>query len=114
MPDEKPLTKSGLVAALHELRQQVRDDAFEDRTEFYTRMTKPAIEELGQELRAEMKVGFGQVNDRLEKLEADVTYVKREAQDIKADISTLPSRDEFDHLRKRVQRLEQYSAPAGS
>lgn len=124
MADEKPLTKSELVATLKEagfvtkddlkeLRKQVKEDTEDvvhnQLTEFYAGRIQPEIDKLRDEMRIgfdEMRAGFKQVDQRLHKLEADVSFIKDDIKGLVADFSTVPKREEFNDLKTRVRRLE--------
>jgi uncharacterized protein YpuA (DUF1002 family) len=100
MADEKPLTKSDLVAALKDFRKDVRDIVHDELTEFHANMTKPEIEKLRQE----MKAGFKDVDTRLGRVEAELHWVKDEVKGLKEEFSTTPSRQEFNRLKARVEK----------
>jgi archaellum component FlaC len=62
-------------------------------------------------LRGDRDAGFKQVNACLEKVEEDIhgvkvelSHVKHEINGLKADISTIPSRREFEELKGRVDK----------
>jgi hypothetical protein len=51
------------------------------------------------------KVGFKEVNSCLEKLEADVSYIKDDVKGLKADLSGVPSIKQFNDLNKKVDKF---------
>jgi archaellum component FlaC len=56
------------------------------------------------QLRNEMNTRFDKVEDRLSNVEVELSHVKDEVKGLKADISTTPSRREFQDLKKRVDK----------
>lgn len=67
------------------------------------------IDKLISNLRGEMKSGFERVNERLEKLEVGQMFLKDEVQGLKADLSNVPSRRQFEKLKSRVDKYRSLS-----
>jgi hypothetical protein len=53
-------------------------------------------------LKDEMKTGFKQVNTRLDKVEADVLYMKDDIKGLTADLSDVPTRKEFNEVMAKA------------
>ena len=45
-----------------------------------------------------------EMNRRFDKVETDITFIKRDIRDIKAELSDTPSRREFNELKTKVDR----------
>ena len=54
------------------------------------------------DLKNEMKTGFKQVNTRLDKVEADVSYIKDDIKGLTADLSDVPTRKEFNEVMAKA------------
>lgn len=109
MPEEKPLTIANLIAALKEsglatkddlkkLRGELREDFLQTLAEFQRGEVDPKIDKL----RMEMRKGFMQVNSRLENVENQLRWLKDDIDGLKADLSTVPSRQEFEKLKTKI------------
>jgi archaellum component FlaC len=55
-------------------------------------------------LRGEMNSRFDKVENRLQSVETEVRFVKDEINGLKADLSTTPSRHEFEELKTKVDK----------
>ena len=55
-------------------------------------------------LKSEMNSQFDKVENRLGKVEVELSYVKDEINGLKADLSTTPSRQEFEELKTQVDK----------
>ena len=55
-------------------------------------------------MRAEMNTRFDEVDNRLRKVEVELSFVKDEMNGLKADLSTTPSRREFQELKSKVEK----------
>ena len=124
MPDEKPFTKADLTAALKEfagvldkkfqeqngkfaekleiLRKRIDDDQFEQRTEFFVKMTRPEI----KNVREATQEGFSQVDKRLERLEGEVHWMKDDIKGLASDLALAPTRKKVTELEERMEVLE--------
>lgn len=52
----------------------------------------------------DLNMGFEKVEGRLDNLDREMTFMKREIQDLKADLSDTPTRKEFNEVKSRVDR----------
>jgi hypothetical protein len=59
--------------------------------------------------RKEMSSRFDGVDHRFDKVATDVSFLKREAEDRKADLADTPSRKEFNELRTKVDHYQSKS-----
>ena len=115
MSDEKPLTKSALVAALKEagmptredVRQIVGDEVHKQLSEAHAGLTKPALDELRQEIRDRLN----QITDMVSQLESEVAKLrvtvnglKDDVKGLTAELSDKPSRRQFNQLKARVDK----------
>jgi hypothetical protein len=123
MAEEKPLTKSDVVAALktvgvatkEDVRQivgeeirtrglatkgQVEDSVHHQLTEFHADMTLPQI----QGFRQAMEEGFGELGGKINQLAAEVSYLKDEVRGLKAEFAATPSRRDLEELKHKVER----------
>ena len=55
-------------------------------------------------LKTEVKSGFNQVNIHLDKVDAEMSYIKDDVKGLTADISNTPSRNEFNQLKGKVEK----------
>lgn len=104
MADEKPLTEERLVAALKQAgfptKQDVEDIVHQQLSEFHANMTVPEI----NQLRDEVRQAIGQVNSRLNSLKGGQSHLKDEIKGLLAELSTTPSRAQFEKLKARVDK----------
>jgi predicted nuclease with TOPRIM domain len=62
------------------------------------------MDNLFDKFKGEMYARFENVENRLDRIEAELSYVKDEIKGLKADFSTTPSRREFEELKVRVEK----------
>jgi len=68
------------------------DDIFhENISEFYVGKIVPEFDKLR-----------GEMNTRFDKVDTEITFIKRDISDIKADLSLTPSREEFTELKAKL------------
>ena len=126
MAEEKPITKSELVAVLKEadfatkqdvgeivkqeisaldlvsksdLREIVREEITEEIARYHDGQVQPDLQMIRKELKQQIEDGFKSVNTQFR-------FLKDDIEGIKADLANLPTRKQFDRLDKRVTRLE--------
>jgi archaellum component FlaC len=63
------------------------------------------IEKMVGGVRGEMNERFDKVDNRLQGVETEVRFVKDEINGLKADLSTTPSRGEFEELKTKVNKV---------
>ena len=56
-----------------------------------------------ESLKGEMNTRFDNVENRLRNVEVELSHVKDEVNGLKADLSTTPSRKEFEELKDKVE-----------
>ena len=102
MADEKPLTKSDLIAAFKEIgvatKKDVSDIIHDALAEFFVGRIEPELDELGAKI--------DQVDQKVSGLSVELAHVKDTVDGLRADLAIVPSRDDFDKLKTRVRRLE--------
>lgn len=98
MANPKALTEAALANALKDLRKQIRNDAFEDRTEFFNKMTVPAIKQMGKELRGEI----GELRKEVKRNTNQISWMRDDIKGLKADLSTTASKGEVHELRQQL------------
>ena len=108
MADEKPVTKSDLVAALKAFGQQVKKDVadvvHQEVSEFFVARIQPEFDKL----RGEMQDGFKKVDLRLDTLETDVHFIKDNAKGLDAELAMKPTKKRVNKLEQRVDHLEKF------
>lgn len=58
----------------------------------------------------EFKTELGKVDKRFDKIETDISFIKHDIRDIKEDLSLIPTREAYESLKSRVDKI----APASS
>ena len=105
MADEKPLTKSGLVAALKEAGVATKDDV----RQIVDKAVKTDVFKLVSEATDAILKGVDKLHagheKRFDKLEAGQLELKRQIRDLKHDT---PSKQSFDDLKARVDKYCRY------
>ncbi len=91
-------TKGDLKELREQVRQDIADAIHEQLTNYHAAMVAPEFEKL----RAETRTGFSSLNERLERVEADVVWIKNDVEGLKADLSTTVEKKEFEELRRTV------------
>lgn len=81
-------TKDDLKSGLSGLRKQINDDQFEARTEFYQKMTKPAIDKMGAELKIEIEKVDSKLDKNTERLSSEIAAIKDDLSGLTAEFST--------------------------
>ena len=80
------------------LKEAIHDEL----AKFYVGQLQPDL----KVLQKEMRQGFEQVMIVVNKLAAGQTDLKRQGDDLKADVALTPERKEVANLKRRVERLE--------
>ncbi len=62
------------------------------------------MDNLSARFKGELDEFRSEANRRFDKIETDVSFLKREAEDRKADLFDTPTRKEFNELKARVDR----------
>lgn len=102
MPQIKPLTKQDLVSVLKnlpnkkEVKQIVKDEVFNQLSEFHTNMIKPDINVL------EGKMGKLEIG--LQEVKVEISFLKDEVKGLKADLSTTVSKKEFGQFKRKISK----------
>ncbi len=63
------------------------------------------MDNLHSRFKGELDKSFEKVNGRLDNLDRETTFVKREIRDLKADLSDTPTRKEHNELKGKVDRF---------
>ena len=63
------------------------------------------MENLYSGFKEELDKSFDKIEGRLDNLDRETTFVKREIHDLKADLSDTPTRKDFNELKGRVDRF---------
>jgi hypothetical protein len=63
------------------------------------------MEKMTGGVKVEMNERFDKVENRLQSVETEVRFVKDEINGLKADLSTTPSRNEFEELKTKVNKV---------
>ena len=95
MANEKPLTKSALIAALKEIGVTTQDD----------------LDKLRDDINEDFLVTLaefysGEIKPDLTKFELAISSLKGERDGLKEELSDTPSRREFNNLKKRVDEYQ--------
>lgn len=112
MKDEKPLTKSDLVAALKEIGVATNDTVHNQLTEFYDGLIKPEFEKINGRLTnvenavTSLQEGQASLVDSVNSLEVGQKHIRAEIKELNADLSDTPSRAEHENLKARVNVLK--------
>lgn len=119
MAEEKPLTKSDLVAVLKEIGVATNDTVHIQLTEFYDGLIKPEFEKINGRLTilentvtslenavTSLQEGQASLEDGFNRLEVGQEHIRTEIKELKADLSDTPSRAEHENLKARVNVLE--------
>lgn len=115
MPEEKPLTKTTFVAALKEAGVVTQKDLQKQEKRLRKDMRSIANEVVGDaadkilqgmdQLFAEQNERLARMDERLAKVEVGLSHVRDEVKGLKADLSLMVSRKEFNELKEKVERF---------
>ena len=92
---KKDIKNFATKSDLQDLRKQINDDQVEARSEFFQKMTKPAIEDVASKTKTELIT-------KIENAESNLT---QEIDGLKAELSETPSKSDFEKLQKQVATL---------
>jgi chromosome segregation ATPase len=112
MAEEKPLTKSDLVAALKEIGVATNDTVHNQLTEFYDGLIKPEFEKIDAHFEAidtrlnNLEERQASLEDSVNSLQVGQEHIRTEIKELNADLSDTPSRAEHENLKARVTALE--------
>ena len=62
------------------------------------------IDIMFSELKDDFANKFKKVDERFDKLEAEVAFIKKDIKNLSADLSTTPTRKEFQELKSKFER----------
>lgn len=110
MNNNKPLTKSELVAALEEagvatkddIVQLVGDEVFEKMTEFHDGLTMPTLERHQKEIRSVIE----EIGSKIDELQSEVAGLQVEVRGLKNDVEGLSSELSDKEDRRRFNQLK--------
>src|SRR5258708_5147221 len=102
MADKTSFTLKDLITALKQAgfptKKDVEDIVHNQLTEFHAEITKPELDKLGKRI--------DQVDKKIDGLSVELNHVKDIVNGLKADLSLVPTKEEFNGLKTRVRRLE--------
>ena len=75
---------------------------FELLTEFYTDFLKPQFERLHKKI----EKNHSELKDEIGGVKVEVLHLKDEVKGLKADLSVVPTRREFNQLKRKVDTLQ--------
>ena len=105
MKDEKPLTKSELIAVLEEVgvatKKDVEKAVFQTVTEATMAITD-GMDGIIKDLRAEIKASADSTGSRLKRIEIELHGLKDDIGGLHAELSDKASRKELSQLRARM------------
>ena len=99
------VTKDDLNKSQENLRKQIDDDQFEARTEFHVKMTLPAIDKMGSDLKKEIAKVDNKVDNlsnKVDRLSIEVAGIKDDVEGLTEEFASAPSRKEFEEFKRTI------------